>query len=333
VSGPGHSSAVIHEGRIDRLDVVGLANADTGTPLTPDSIFYVGSVAKQFVAACAAILMADGVLDADAPVTAHVEDLPSWAHAVRIRHLVHHTSGIPDPNLSTHDGMPVGGVRAWDSDRMLGEIRAVETLASAPGTRYAYSNRGYNLLSQVIASAAGQRLSTCARERLLTPLGMRDTFFRDAPTPLPPSAARGHFEAVDGRTYVEPALFHAVGSGGLWTTIRDLARWDAAFYDETTIAPRLTARGSLDDGTPIHYAWGLSVRIHRGQPIHSHGGSFPGWSSKMVRFPLQRTTVVVLANHERLDVSAMSLTLAEDILGGALDPAAAHADDTFDGTR
>ena len=106
---------------------------------------------------------------------------------------------------------------------------------------------------------------------------------------------------------------------------------DAAFSDDGSVASRLTERGALDDGTPIHYGWGLSIRTHRGLPIHSHGGSFPGWLAKMVRFPTERTTVIILANGETRDVSADAFEMADAVLADAIDPAAPHADDTFDG--
>lgn len=329
---PGGLLAVLRDDVVREVRIEGVADARTGEPLTEGSLFYVGSVAKQFVAACAALLIADAALQAEAPVGAYVDGLPDWGDAVRVRHLIHHTSGIPDRSLDESPGVPVTGVPDRGNEDLLAEIRAVEALAFPPGARYAYSNRGYHLLGQVLAAASGERLASLARARLFDPLGMRDTFFRDTPTPLPAAAARGHFVAVDGRRYVEPGRFHAVGAGGLWTTLADLARWDAAFYDEGSVATRLTERGALDDGTPIHYAWGLSVRTHRGEPIHSHGGSFPGWAAKMVRFPAQRTTVIALANHEGSDVSTIAFEEADRILAGVLDPAAPHAAETFDGT-
>jgi CubicO group peptidase (beta-lactamase class C family) len=327
----GHLLAVVRAGDVERTDVIGTANADTGRPLAADSLFYVGSLAKQFVAGCARLLEDDGRLDRDAPVTRFVEGLPGWFERVRVRHLIHHTGGIPDRDLNEYPGVPIDGVPARGSTEALKEIRRLPEPASEPGTRYRYSNRGYHLLGQVVSSAAGRPIAAFAHDRIFAPLGMRETFFRDGPTELPRAAARGHFEAVDGATYVEPARFHAVGAGGLWTTVGDLARWDATFYEEGALASRLVERGALDDGTPIHYAWGLSVRTHRGLPIHSHGGSFPGWNAKMVRFPTARTTVVVLANHEELDVSALAFATADQVLADLLDPSAPHADQTFDG--
>ena len=326
----GRVVAVIRHGTIDEIEVEGLARADTGEALRRTSQFYVGSLAKQFVAACAASLVDDGAIDPDAPVSTYVDDLPAWSNMVRVRHLVHHTSGISDRDRGGPPPPPVG-VRAIGNDDVMADIRALDATAFAPGSRYAYSNRGYQLLGQVVAAEAGRSLAQTAAGRLFEPLGMTATFFRDRETPLPAEAARGHFVANDGGIYVEPARFHAVGAGGLWTTVDDLARWDAASYDEDSVVSRLARRGALDDGTPIHYGWGLSVRTHRGLPIHSHGGSFPGWASKMVRFPTERTTVLILANGETGDVSADAFELADRVLANAIDPAAPHADETFDG--
>jgi CubicO group peptidase (beta-lactamase class C family) len=328
----GRIVAVIRHGAIDELTVEGIARADTGEALRRSSLCYVGSLAKQFVAACASSLVADGAIDPDAPVAAYVEGLPAWANTVRVRHLVHHTAGIPDRDRGGPPPPP-RGVRAIGNDDVMADIRALDATAFPPGSRYAYSNRGYQLLGQAVSAAARRSLADTAADRLFGPLGMTATFFRDRETPLPPEAARGHFVANDGGIYVEPARFHAVGAGGLWTTVDDLARWDAASYDEGSIASRLARRGALDDGTPIHYGWGLSVRTHRGLPIHSHGGSFPGWASKMVRFPTERTAVLILANGETGDVSADAFELADRVLADAIDPAAPHADETFDGVR
>ncbi|MGZ8613403.1 MAG: serine hydrolase domain-containing protein [Actinomycetota bacterium] len=308
----------------------------THDPVAADSIFYVGSIAKQFVAACIALLERDGALTLTDPVSRFVPRLPAWGDRVSIRHLVHHTSGVKERSRQG-PGVPASGVPAWGNEELLEALRAVEDLDFEPGSRYGYSNRGYLLLAEVVASASGATLTDVAHESVFEPLGMRDTFFRERDTPLPERTARGHFEADDGNVHVEPARFHAVGAGGLWTTVNDLAAWSANFDDDRLtdgwLPERLTTRGTLDDGSLIHYAWGLSVRTHRGLPIVSHGGNFPGWESKMVRFPAERTTVIVLANWEDLDVSAMAFRLADEALADRLDHDAPHADDTFDGAR
>ncbi|MGZ5343692.1 MAG: serine hydrolase domain-containing protein [Actinomycetota bacterium] len=334
VAEPGVLQAVVRDGAIERAEVRGLADVRTGRALAADSIFYVGSIAKQFVAACVAMLDHDGDLDLGDPVSRFVPGLPGWGDRVTVRHLVHHTGGVKE-RTRERTGVPVDGVPAWGNPELLGALRSVPQLDFEPGSRYGYSNRGYLLLAEVVAAASGTSLAAFAQERIFRPLGMTDTSFRDARTPLPAEAARGHFEADDGAVHVEPARFHVVGAGGLWTTVSDLATWSADLgRDRLTdgwLSDRLVRRGALDDGTPIHYAWGLSVRTHRGLPIVSHGGNFPGWEAKMVRFPTENLTVIVLANRDDLDVSSRAFRLADDVLGGRLDPAAPHADHTFDG--
>jgi len=334
VGARGSIAATVREGAV--RPVLGAPDPSTGDRIDDDSIFYVGSIAKQFVAACAALLDRDGAIDLDEVVSHYVPDLPSWGDRVTIRQLVHHTGGVKERER-TGPGVPVDGVPAWGNADLLDALREVPELDFEPGARYGYSNRGYLLLAEAVAAASGASLTDLARERIFEPLGMRDTFFREAQTPLPERALRGHFEAAGGGVYEEPARFHAVGAGGLWTSVADLARWNANFEDDRLtdgwLPERLTTRGALDDGSPIHYAWGLSVRTHRGLPIVSHGGNFPGWESKMVRFPTEDIAVIVLANREDLDVSAAAFRLADEALGDRLDLAEPHADETFDGTR
>lgn len=331
----GSVTAVVRGDAID-LGVRGAPSAHTGDQLNPEAVFYVGSIAKQFVAACVALLEHDGTLRLDHPVSRFVPRLPPWADRVTIRHLVHHTGGVKE-RRRTGPGVPIDGVPSWGNADLLDELRRIAELDFEPGSRYGYSNRGYLLLAEVVAAASGASLAGVARERIFEPLGMRDTFFREMETPLPERAVRGHFEAHDGNVYEEPARFHAVGAGGLWTTVADLATWCWNFEEDRLtdgwLAERLTTRGTLVDGTPIHYAWGLSVRSHRGLPIVSHGGNFPGWEAKMVRFPTEGLTTIVLANREDLDVSAVAFRLADEALGDRLDHDAPHADDTFDGVR
>lgn len=334
--GPGLTFLILQEGRPFAQMTKGLARVTDGSELNADTVFYVGSIAKQFVAACVALLERDGALSVRDPIARYVDDLPAWGSEVRLEQLLHHVSGLHDAERASHMGVPTDGVPAWSTDDQLGKIRALTTLANEPGTVYDYSNRGYVLLAKAVERAADEPLSRLADRRIFGPLGMSATVFRDRPDPLPPSAARGHFEAIDGLRYEEPAQFHAVGAGGLWTTTGDLARWDANFDDDELtggwLPDRLTRVGALEDGTPLHYAMGVSVRTHRGLPIVSHGGSFPGWESKMVRSPSTRTTFICLANTDDLDVSGLVFDAADLLLADRMDPTAPTADQTLTST-
>jgi CubicO group peptidase (beta-lactamase class C family) len=333
-SQPGYVLGVLAEGEFVFRAAAGTADLRSRRPLTDDAICYVGSLAKQFVAACIALLWRDGALDPQDPVGRYVPGLPPWGDRVTLAHLTHHTAGLPPPVYGPN-GLPPSGVPAWDTSHRLARAFAFDTLETEPGTRYTYSNLGYVLLARAAAMAGGESIAAFARRRIFSPLAMTDSFFRDHPEPLPERAARGHFRADDGEVYVEPGAFHAVGAGGLWTTVQDLARWDANLTDDRLtggwLPLQLLTRGRLSDGTEIHYAWGVSVRKHRGLAIVSHGGNFPGWVSKMVRFPERRLTVICLANDEGLDVSALSFAMADHILADAIDPTAPHANQTRTG--
>jgi CubicO group peptidase (beta-lactamase class C family) len=326
IRGPGDDDWLTHQ--------MGAADIATGRPLAGDSIFYVGSLAKQFVASCIAILVEEKTIGLQDPIGDYVPKLPAWGERVHLEHLIHHTGGLPRVYRPSGGIDPVG-VPAWGNEDLLEEIRAIPEPMDEPGTRHVYTGDGYLLLAEVVARAAGTPLAAFARERLFEPLAMRDTFFRDAPTELPARAARGHFRATDGRLHVEPARFHAVGSGGLWSTASDLERWAANLMDDRLtggwLMETLTTPGTLADGRPIHYAWGVSVRTHRGARIISHGGNFPGWESKLVVFPEQRATFVCLANSEELDVSSIVFNLADHVLADELDPRAPHARNTLHG--
>ena len=331
--GPGLTFLILQDGAAVAQITKGLARVTEGTVLSDDTVFYVGSIAKQFVGACVALLERDGALSVEDPIASYVDALPAWGGDVLLSHLLHHTSGLRDPDRTSHMGVPPEGVPAWSSEDQLAKIRALESPAHRPGSHYSYSNRGYLLLAQAVQRAAGQSLSRLAHRKIFEPLQMSSSMFRDRPGALPPAAARGHFEAIDGARYEEPARFHAVGAGGLWTTVADLARWDANFdQDRLTggwLPTRLTQVGSLDDGTQLHYAMGVSVRTHRGMPIVSHGGSFPGWESKMVRFPSARTTFICLGNTDDLDVSGLVFEAADLILEDQMDPSAPTATETL----
>jgi CubicO group peptidase (beta-lactamase class C family) len=312
----------------------GTRSVTTRVPLSSDTIFYVGSLAKQFVAACVAILVHEGAVDLQDPIALYVPKLPAWGDRVHLEHLIHHTGGLPQ-TYRPSGGIDPAGVPGWGNAELLEEVRAIPDPVEEPGSRHVYAGDGYLLLAEVVGRAAGTPLAAFARERLFEPLAMRDTFFRDAPTELPARAARGHFRATDGRLHAEPAAFHAVGSGGLWTTTEDLFRWTANLLDDRLsggwLGETLTTPGRLADGRPIHYAWGVSVRTHRGARIISHGGSFPGWESKLVVFPDHRTTFVCLANSEDLDVSSLLFNVADHVLADVLDPSAPHARHTIHG--
>ncbi len=248
-------------------------------------IFYVGSIAKQFTAACvAAARTTTATLDLDAPPAEWVDDLPPWADRITIRQLVHHTAGVKERSR-TGPGVPIDGVPAWGNAELVGSSAKVGDLDFEPGTRYAL------LEPRLPAAGRSGRAGVAAHRSLRSPVsgsssrsGMQDTFFRDTETPLP---ARAAARTLPGDRWRDPRRAGAVPRGGRRRPLdhgprpRALGRQLRRRRPHRRLAPRrLTTRGALDDGTPIHYAWGLSIRTHRGLPDREPRRQLPGVGSQ-----------------------------------------------------
>jgi CubicO group peptidase (beta-lactamase class C family) len=314
--GPGSSVVIRQNGKVTLSVVHGLADTATGRPLTQSSVFYVGSIAKEFTAACVALLTFDGAFDFDAPLSYFFPDLPPWANSVTVVQLSHHTSGLPTPY-----GMQRSGAT---NEEILPTLRTLKSPITAPGTTYEYSG-AFAILAEVVRMAAGAPLADFASERIFKPLGMTKTLFRDRCDVEVPAAAARHPEPGDWRApHHDPATnFCVVGDGGLWTTAHDMALWDANFDDDCLGDGRLPAAlrtaGRLSEGGSIPYGRGLDLQAHRGLRMEGHSGSLAGWSAQHLRFPDQRLSVIWLSNSTMIDTRRLALSAADAYLGLAPD--------------
>ncbi|TDC84283.1 class A beta-lactamase-related serine hydrolase [Micromonospora sp. KC606] len=278
--------------RPDEPVVVGLdttsaivLQASAGEQLGPDTLTYTASLAKQFTGASAALLVQRGLLDIDAPLARWLPELPSWAQHVRLRHLLHHTAALPAES-QIRAALATAGQIDWTSQAVLTALATCLTLPGVPGSEHAYSNIGYICLAATLERATQVPLSTFAHQELFAKLNMTKTRFWSGPAPAPPGATP--FPA-------RPAPL-SVGDGGLWSTVGDLLRWNQALHtDELGISALLHSTGTLDDGTPLKYGWGVAVREHNGYTVHSHGGAWPTLTSKLVRLPTTGQSVAVIA--------------------------------------
>ncbi|NUW46515.1 serine hydrolase domain-containing protein [Nonomuraea rhodomycinica] len=262
----------------------------TGEPMTATTLVYAASLSKQMTAACAALLVRDGVLDMESPLSPWLPELPAWAGAVRLRHLVHHTAALPTD-------AEVDALIAGDADRTTaGVIRALTrfpALDRRPGAGYLYSNAGYVCLAAVVERAADMPLPAFARRHLFAPPAMADTRYWAGPGPMPPGAAP--------LARPRPAPL-SLGDGGVWTTLGDLLRWGQALNADTFgVSELMQTPGRLDDGTPIDYAWGAGVRSHAGYRVYRHGGGWPGLRALHARVPALDLSVAVVATDDRTE--------------------------------
>ncbi len=318
---PGAALAVIQDGRIIYERGYGMAKIEDGIVNTPDKVFDIGSVSKQFTAACLALLVREGKVKVDDDIRKYLPEMPVYEKPVTVRHLLHHTSGLRDYNAL----LELAGFRA-DADcptvaEALEIVRRQKKLNDTPGDEYSYTNTGFFLLSQIVERVSGKSLNAFAQEHIFKPLGMMRTLFQDDHTQLIRDRATGYAGGEGGTFKISLSNWDETGDGNVYTTVRDLACWDQAFYSGALgrgVMDMLQTTDVLNSGEKITYAWGLVVRKYRGLKVVEHGGAWVGFRAALVRFPEQRFSVIILSNLDSFDPSGLAFKIADIYLAGQL---------------
>ena len=316
---PGLAIAVVCRGTVVFEGAYGTADAATGEPLTPDSVFRLASITKTVTGAMLLKLADEGRLTLDDPLAAYLPDFPG-AHEVTLRHLVTHTSGLADfPNDA---GYPARKARDHTSAEMIAWIAALEPRTLfAPGEGWAYSNSGYVLLGAVIEKATGQSLEAAYQNRLFGPLGLHSMAF-DFPDAGPASSpVRGHRRSKDGSYLPAEAISMTLPgpAGSLRATAADAALFGDALFGGRVLTPaglaEMTRPGTLRDGRSnrwgmpdewreglkADYGAGVFVDDHTGRRRYWHSGDLEGFQTWLAHYPDDGVTIVLLRNSENGD--------------------------------
>lgn len=314
---PGCAAGVIQAGRWLAKGGYGSASLEHGVRMTPDTVFYTGSVSKQFTAAALLRLIDQGKVALDDDIRKYVPELPEYSPPIKIHHLVHHTTGLPD-FLSLW--IDAGIAANWHSSEEVVALLAKQQPAYAAGLTFSYSNSNYFLIAEIVRRASGKSLRNFAGETLFAPLGMKDTRFFDDPTEIVPRLASGYFETERGHYRVVRTLYAQVGAGGLLTTINDLGKWTRLFDDPNAIADspglgqRMLERGVLTDGASNDYAFGLMRANERGLDLAYHLGGLNGFIASFTWIPSKRMSLIALCNWAQ----APMLTIRANLMSEAL---------------
>ena len=313
---PGCALAVFRDGHIAYERGYGMADLEHDVRITPASVFYVGSLSKQFTAFAIALAAADGKLSLDDDVRKWIPELPDYGSRLTVRHLVHHTSGLRDYNTL----FDIAGRRndeAFDNHIVLRIVARQRALNFKPGDDYLYSNSGYVLLSLIVERATGTPLARFAKSRIFEPLGMRDTQFYDDVTRLVKNRAFAFDKAASEWRDNTPHS-QRTGAGGVLTTVRDLLAWDNNTYEPRVGSHALITEthrpGTLNSGKALTYAHGLQIGDYRGERVVEHGGSLGGYRAHLMRFPDARTSVACLCNFGTSDPGERARRVADEIL-------------------
>jgi CubicO group peptidase (beta-lactamase class C family) len=298
--GPGAAVAFVRNGHAT-TNSRGLADRTTHAPITSDTRFELASVTKLFTALAVLRRVERGQLGLDDAVARHVAGLPDWSNAVRLRHLLTHTDGLPD------DVSP---------DR----LASVRELLFPAGSRCVYGDSGYRLLARIVELAAGRRFGDVLHDEFFVPLHMTRTVVDDGRDPTLERGAVGHHRGLLRTSPVDKlALEVTSGDSGVLSTADDLAKFAAALDEPTFLSPAsrelVLTRARLDDGTAASFACGFAIGSIAGHACARHTGGWAGFRTLFAWFPEERAAVVVLANVDDFDVDAEARRLVEQELG------------------
>jgi CubicO group peptidase (beta-lactamase class C family) len=320
---PGCALGVIRDGEFIYRKGYGMGSLELGVPLTSSSVFYMGSVSKQFTAASAVLAEEQGLLSLDDDVRKYIPELPDYGRVITLREMLHHTSGLRDfLTLLAYEGRDGSDVHS--EAEVVDLIARQKGLNNVPGEKYIYSNTNFYLMGVVIRRATGKSLADFAAENIFKPLGMTHTRYYDDHTLVLPGRVAAYSPGKSGRFEVDWSTdYDIVGAGGLTSSVDDLLKWDRNFYDNKlgkgTLLKELEAPGRFNNGKVNSYALGLEIGKYRGLPIVEHSGALYGYRTEILQFPEQRFTVSVLCNVASAPTIELAQKVAEVYLKDKLD--------------
>jgi CubicO group peptidase (beta-lactamase class C family) len=323
---PGLSLAARQRERLVYVKSYGVATLEHPVPASPQTLFQIGSLGKQFTAAAVMLLAGDGKLALDDPLSKYLPEIPPAWHEVTLRLMLNHQSGIAQLTPPARDLLDL------HHDYTDGEyIRLASSvpLDFEPGSDVSYSDTAYVLLGFVINRVAGRFYGDLLAERVFRPLGMaRTRIVSDAD--IISGRASGYEIAADGglrnQAWVAPAL-NRTADGSLYSTVLDLARWDAALTARRILSGEelqrmWTVEPHRGGGQPFyHYGYGWEVKSWRGQRVIEYDGNWQGFQAAMARYEDRHLTVIVLTNLSLCRAQRIAHTVA-----AMFDPALARLD-------
>lgn len=312
---PGLSVVVTRGGRILHAKGYGTANRETGTPATPQTVYQIGSISKQFTAAAILLLVEDGKLSVDDRITDRLPGLPDGWREVRLHHLLQQVSGIPDFLF-----LPEFAEGGSDVDRPAAELRAIiarQPLQFSPGERWSYSNSNYTLLAALIEHVTGLPYDQFLDREIFQPLGL-ESLHHCPPSPSGPRDARGYGLREGSILAVPPENMNwARGDGGLCGSAEDLAVWARALATGKVVRSyqRMITADPVRSGMTPDYGFGLSlIELDGKHRKVAHHGAMSGFMGMLAFYPDEDLVVSVLANRGGLVADSIEKAVARTVL-------------------
>jgi CubicO group peptidase (beta-lactamase class C family) len=327
---PGPAVLVLKDGRTLFKQGYGVTDLRTGHPINAQTNFRLASVTKQFTAMAVMLLVHDGKLSYDDRLTDIFPDFPEYGKWISIRNLLNHTSGLQDyedlmvqtsPATVATDAAQSQIPQIQDAE-VLELLKRQHATKFAPGTKWAYSNSGYVILGLIVARVSGEPFGQFLHDRIFTPLKMNNTLAYKSGQNQVAHRAYGHTKVEKQWLQTDQSPTSAtLGDGGVYSSLDDLAKWDAALGSHTLLSeaemrPALTPveipGGSAEepDSKPAKYGFGWFLNPYQGHARMWHYGETVGFRSSIQRFVDDHLTVIVLCNRSDLEARELALKVA-----------------------
>ena len=320
---PGCAVGIERDGHTVLEKGFGMADLERGVPNRGDTIFEAGSVSKQFTAAAVLLLARDGRLSLDDPIRKYIPELPDYDKPITIRQMLTHTSGLRDWGSVAGIGGWPRTTREYTHGHVLDILSRQKALNFEPGTRWSYSNSGFNLAAILVSRVSGLSFAEFTRRRIFEPLHMTSTSWRDDHTRVVPGRALAYRYESDAY-HLDLPFENVHGNGGLLTTVGDLLIWTRNFrtpvVGDAALVTEQTTPGRFADGQAHDYGLGVWVRQYRGVNEVRHSGSTAGYRAYLTTFPEARAGVAVLCNAANANAEAVAYTVVDRVLGDRLEP-------------
>ena len=335
---PGLAVLVKKDGSVLFQKCYGVGKIRDSAPITPDTDFRLASVTKQFTAMSVMLLVRDGKLRYDSTLTEILPEFPAYGKSITVRHLLTHTSGLPDYE-DLMDRVETSGGSRWSPEHQIQDEEVLALLERetrgkfAPGTSWAYSNSGYVVLGLIVARVSGVSYPEFLERRIFGPLRMRNTLaYRKGKNEIP-NRAFGHSREHGKLVLMDQSSTSAtLGDGGIYSNLGDLSKWDDALANHTLLSAEeievaltpvklvdgrephwpVEADGdNLRPGKPVSYGFGWFLDSYPGHPRMWHSGTTIGFRNVIERFTMDHLTIVILCNRTDFDPTALAFKIAD----------------------
>jgi len=285
---PGCQFVISRHGQVIFSQAWGMADLEHNARLTTQTPIEIGSVSKQFTAACILLLEQQGKLSQDDDVRKYIPELPDYGTPITLRSMIHHLSGLKDwEAIVSLAGQPVGR-RVWDNDDILDIMCRQRSLNNKPSAEYLYSNSNYNLLAILIKRVSGMELADFSRKYIFEPAGMTRTRWRNNFREVVPGRAMAYYYN-DDHYFTYMPFENAYGNGGLLATAEDLAAWNNYYWSgklgNPSLLPKQLEPGRLNNGDTTVFAAGFDHDTYKGWEKIGMGGNTAGYGCGLVYLP------------------------------------------------